>query len=143
MWRENEIAGIILKDIKTKERKQLLCSNLILCTGALANQLLYKLGIHIGVNAKKRQLFRIGRKKDFVINRSFKNEFNSIPFIILPSGGVFIKPIPENGSVDVGCSDDIKRKFEHEPEIRDKSYQPFNNNLDSAKGELKFYQTDV
>ena len=143
VWRDSEVAGIKLENVKTHTTQIIQTKKLILCTGAWANQLLYTLGIHIGINAKKRQLFRIKNKKDFVINPAFTNEFQSIPFIILPSGGVFIKPIPENGSVDVGCSDDLAMRFEFEPDLADKNYDSFKNNLDTPHGELKFYQTDV
>jgi len=142
VWRESEVAGIKVKKLKTKEETVILAKNIILCTGAWVNQLLYKLGLHIGINAKKRQLFRIAKKKDFVINTGFENKFNSIPFIILPEGGVFIKPIPDNGSVDVGCSDDVGRSFEQEP-LLGKKNDPFKNKLDNPQGELEFYQTDV
>ncbi len=142
VWRKPEIAGIKVRNVKTQEEGYILGKNVILCTGAWINQLLYKIGIHIGVNAKKRQLFRINNKREFVINKGFQNKFSSVPFIILPEGGVFIKPISENGSVDVGCSDDIGRPFEQEPVIN-KRYNSFKNNLDNPQGELEFYQTDV
>ena len=141
VWRSSEIAGIRVKNVKTKVEKNILTKNLILCTGAWANQLLYPLGIHLGINAKKRQLFRIKGKTNFVLNKNFQNKFSSIPSIILPKGGVFIKPIPENGCVDVGCSDEIGRKFEPEPIIN--KDDPFRNPLDNPQGELEFYQTDV
>ena len=142
VWRQNECAGIKVRNVKTNIEEIIQCKKLILCTGAWINQLLYKIGIHIGVNAKKRQLFRIKNKHNFVINKSFTNKFSSIPFIILPEGGVFIKPIPENGSVDAGCSDDVGRRFEQEQEL-EKNYDPFRNNLDNPKGEMDFYQTNV
>lgn len=143
VWRNSEVAGIKVLNLKTKTEETLKSKNVVLCTGAWINQLLYKLGIHIGVNAKKRQLFRINNKKTFVINNNFTNVFQAIPFIILPLGGVFIKPIPENGSVDVGCSDDLMRRFEREPDLADKKYDPFKNNIDNPHGDLEFYQTDV
>lgn len=142
VWRESEVAGIKVKKLKTKEEENILAKKVIVCTGAWVNQLLYKLGLHIGINAKKRQLFRIAKKNDFVINTGFENKFHSIPFIILPEGGIFIKPIPDNGSVDVGCSDDIGRSFELEPPFGGKS-DPFKNKLDNPQGEIEFYQTDV
>jgi glycine/D-amino acid oxidase-like deaminating enzyme len=140
VWRNTKVGGVRVRNTKTNIEEILLSNKVVLTTGAWVNQLLYKLGIHIGINAKKRQLFRISEKHSLVINKSFKNKFNSIPFIILPSGGVFIKPISENGSVDVGCSDDISRAFEIEPEIRGDS---FRNNLDNPQAEIDFYQTDV
>ena len=142
VWRETEGAGIKVRNVKTGQEEILLAKKIVLCTGAWINQLLYKIGIHLGVNAKKRQLFRIKNKQDFVINKKFENKHSSIPFIILPEGGVFIKPVPENGSVDVGCSDEIGRAFEQEPKM-DKNYNTFKNKLDNPKGDLEFYQTDV
>lgn len=143
VWRNTEIAGIKVKNVKSLEEQILLSKHVVLCTGAWVNQLIYNLGIHVGVNAKKRQLFRIKGKQNFVINSAFKNKYASIPFIILPSGGVFIKPIPQNGCVDVGCSDDIGRQFETEPKLMEQKYDSFKNNLDNPRGELEFYQTDV
>ncbi len=142
VWRNSECAGVRIRSVKTLEEEIILGKKVIVCTGAWVNQLLYKLGIHIGVNAKKRQLFRIKNKTEFVSTKAFGNEINSIPFIILPSGGVFIKPIPENGSIDVGCSDDIGRRFEIEPKIEDAT-KIFKNSLDNPRAELDFYQTDV
>ena len=143
VWRDTECSGIKVRNTKTLETEILLAKKVILCTGAWINQLLLKIGLHIGVNAKKRQLFRINNKRNFVFNSAFGTILDSIPFIILPSGGVFIKPIPENGSVDVGCSDDIGRRFELEPKFASEKTGIYKNNLDSPRGELDFYQTDV
>lgn len=130
VWRDAELAGIRVK--KGDGEVSLMTEKIILTTGAWINQLLDPLGINSTVKAKKRQLFRICDLSDFVQNPSF-SKIKSIPFLILPTGGVFIKPVPGASCVEVGCSDDIGRSFENaHPNI-----------LDNPLGEMEFYMTNI
>ncbi|MCE7735983.1 MAG: FAD-binding oxidoreductase, partial [Candidatus Heimdallarchaeota archaeon] len=91
VWRDAELAGIRVK--KGDGVVSIMADKIILTTGAWINQLLDPLGINSTIKAKKRQLFRICDLPDFVQNPSF-SDIQSIPFLILPTGGVFIKPVP-------------------------------------------------
>ncbi len=128
VWSQSEIAGIITQD------EELLCDNLILTTGAWINQILNKIGINSTIKAKKRQLLRICNVSELVFNKYFSS-INSIPFIILPVAGIFIKPIPNANCIEVGCSDDINRIFEID------SFD--NNSFDNPLGEQEFYHINV
>ncbi|OLS28363.1 MAG: Monomeric sarcosine oxidase [Candidatus Heimdallarchaeota archaeon LC_2] len=143
VWRDMEIGGLKIRNLDTDEVTLIESKNYIMTTGAWVNQLLEPLGIRTWVKSKKRQLFRILNMENLVKNSHFDNRFNTFPFIILPVGGVFMKPIPDAMSIDVGCSDDIGRRFETRvPEgiPNDTLENPL---LDNPSAEIDFYLTNV
>jgi glycine/D-amino acid oxidase-like deaminating enzyme len=143
VWRDSQVGGLKLRNTKSNKISILKTDNLILTTGAWINQLLDPIGINSSVKPKKRQLFRLCGLEGFVNNEKFKNKQKSIPFLILPIGGVFIKPIPEVRCVDVGTSDDIGRRFETRTLESEKKENLDNRYLDNPQGELEFYLTNV
>jgi FAD-dependent oxidoreductase domain-containing protein 1 len=86
----------------------------LFATGAWTHGLLVPLGISPGVLPKKRQLFAIRMKNK---ERIFPSSHQ--PVIILPTGGVYIKPIIEKNTIVVGCGDKLGRSFHME-----ESYPP-------------------
>jgi glycine/D-amino acid oxidase-like deaminating enzyme len=84
-------------------------TNFIITTGAWTHELLAPVGIASGILPKKRQLFVLDIKDPsqlFVDTNSMKK-----PAIILPAGGVYIKPILDKNILIVGCADDLGQPF--------------------------------
>jgi glycine/D-amino acid oxidase-like deaminating enzyme len=86
----------------------------LLATGAWTHGLMVPIGISPGVLPKKRQLFALRINKIEKIFPSSKH-----PVIILPTGGVYVKPIMENKTIVVGCADKLGRSYHME-----ESYPP-------------------
>lgn len=139
VWRDSEIGGIRIKDQDTEKISIIRTKKLLVATGAWINQLLDPLGINSTIKPKKRQLFRIFNMDSFVAKQNF-NSLNTFPFLILPVGGIFIKPIENANAVDVGCSDDISRRFES---TRVGSTDILNSPLDNPKGEQEFFSINL
>src|SRR3989337_769420 len=77
---------------------------------------------------KKRQVFQIrGSSLDRLMTTKGFNEQNTVPFTILPKGGVYFRPVRGEKSFWVGAADDIGRpfRFEEEP-IAEESYYTYN-----------------
>ncbi|MHA2099685.1 MAG: NAD(P)/FAD-dependent oxidoreductase [Candidatus Kariarchaeaceae archaeon] len=143
VWRNQELGGVRVRNVRTDEIKIIKSKKYILTTGAWVNQLLEPLGVRTSIKPKKRQLFRILNMDKIVKNSSFGNRFNTFPFIILPVSSVFMKPNPEGMSIDVGVADDIGRRFETRvPEGIPKNTLE-NPLLDNPIGEIDFYLTNI
>ncbi len=84
----------------------------IIATGCWLQDLLGPAGIASGVYAKKRQLFTLKLDKpELLYTQSAASAIP--PNIILPSGGVYLKPVVQRGCFVVGRADDLGRAFEH------------------------------
>ncbi|MFX1251126.1 MAG: NAD(P)/FAD-dependent oxidoreductase [Promethearchaeota archaeon] len=93
-------------------------SKFIVATGAWTHELMTPIGIFPGVLPKKRQLFGLKVKNASQITERLN--LTEIPAIILPAGGVYIKPILDRDLIVVGCADDIGQPFQMsnpEPDI--------------------------
>lgn len=143
IWRDSEIGAIKIRNHDRNLISILQTKNLIITTGAWINQLLDPIGINSTIKPKKRQLYRICSLNSLVENNHFNQEINSIPFIILPVGGVFLKPIPAANCVEVGCSDDIGRRFETRNQISNEAHNLQNKFLDDPRGEIDFYLYNI
>ncbi len=79
----------------------------IIAAGAWTHDLLAPIGIASGILPKKRQLF--------VLNINDPSQLfvhtDSKPAIILPAGGVYVKPILERNMLIVGCADDLGQPY--------------------------------
>ena len=81
----------------------------LFATGAWTHELLSRIGIFAGVLPKKRQLFGI-KIKDPADMTSIDAGGN-IPAMILPAGGVYIKPLLKGKMIFVGLADDLGRPY--------------------------------
>jgi len=81
----------------------------IITTGAWTHELLAPVGIASGILPKKRQLFVLDLKDQVQLFA----DMNPVkkPAIILPAGGVYIKPLLEKNILIVGCADDLGQPF--------------------------------
>lgn len=84
-------------------------SNYIIATGAWTHELLAPIGIASGILPKKRQLFAL--KIEEPAQLIAHPEKTKTPAIILPAGGVYIKPILYRNILIVGSADDLGQPF--------------------------------
>ena len=111
-WDDVSIDGITDKKGNTYHAKQF-----IIATGAWTHDLLAPIGIASGILPKKRQLFalKIENPGQLMTNSTKR------PAIILPAGGVYIKPVLDKNILIVGCADDLGQPFlmsDPEPDVR-------------------------
>jgi len=84
-------------------------SNYVIATGAWTHDLLAPVGIASGILPKKRQLFALKIEEPAqLIEHPGKTK---APAIILPAGGVYIKPILDRNILIVGSADDLGQPF--------------------------------
>jgi glycine/D-amino acid oxidase-like deaminating enzyme len=81
----------------------------IVATGSWTHELLAPIGIASGVLPKKRQLFGIALKDVAQVFR--QPNLPQQPAVILPAGGVYIKPLIEKNFLIVGCADDLGQPY--------------------------------
>lgn len=101
----------------------------ISATDVWTTDLLDPTGIDSHTRPKKRQVFQIsGPTVENILYGWDRNEDGVLPFTVLPSFGVYLRPSPKNNSLWVGTADDYNRDFSftEEPEA-EKSY--YENNI--------------
>jgi len=112
-WDEIKFRGVSNQDGELNE-----ASHLVVATGSWTNDLLLPVGIASGIYPKKRQLFGI-KVRDW--GTIFPDHKNGIaPAIILPAGGVYLKPVLKSNILLTGCADDIGQPYsmsDPQPEI--------------------------
>jgi len=101
-WDEVYMDGIMDQKGNTFHAK-----HFILAAGAWMHELLAPVGIASGILPKKRQLFALKIKNpgQLLVNPTKK------PALILPAGGVYIKPVPDRNILIAGCADDLGQPF--------------------------------
>jgi len=85
--------------------------NYIFATGAWSNSLLSPIGIASQIYPKRRQMFlvKLSDSKQIASDVNVK-----LPVIILPTGGVYVKPVLQSNLLMVGCAADLGYPFEME-----------------------------
>jgi len=101
------------KDIKIKHLidnngDKFYSTKYLFATGAWTQNILSPIGIASNIYPKKRQLFGIKIKK---ISNIFNKKLKQYPAIILPAGGVYLKPILKDKTIIVGCADDLGQPY--------------------------------
>ena len=99
---------IKIKDIADVEGNTYSGYNYVFATGAWTHSILSKIGIASSIYPKKRQLFGLKINND---SNFFKPKDTYFPAIILPAGGVYIKPILKNNTLIIGCADDLGQPY--------------------------------
>ncbi len=103
-WDDVRVNAILDREGNTYHAAQF-----IVAAGAWTHDLLAPVGIASGILPKKRQLFVLNIKDPshlFMDADSTKK-----PAIILPAGGVYIKPVLEKNIIIVGCADDLGQPY--------------------------------
>ncbi|MCE7746282.1 MAG: FAD-binding oxidoreductase [Candidatus Heimdallarchaeota archaeon] len=80
----------------------------IFATGAWTQSLLAPIGIASQIYPQKRQMFTLKIKPD-QITRDIKKR---IPILILPTGGVYIKPVIQNSMIMVGSANELGNPYQ-------------------------------
>ncbi|MCZ7356906.1 MAG: FAD-dependent oxidoreductase [Candidatus Methanoperedens sp.] len=101
-WDGVKVSGIMDQNGDTYQ-----ATRFVIATGAWTHDLLAPIGIASGILPKKRQLFALSitDPAQLLVNK------NSSPAIILPAGGVYIKPILDRNLLIIGCADDLGQPF--------------------------------
>ncbi|MGC8515288.1 MAG: NAD(P)/FAD-dependent oxidoreductase [Thermoplasmata archaeon] len=101
----------------------------IVCADVWSTALLNSAGIDSHVRGKKRQVFRItGEPASALMSHTMRPDQKVMPFTILPSYGIVMRPEPGNSSVWISVADDYNRPFEEE---------------DDPKPEPEFYENSL
>lgn len=117
VWQDASIQGV-----ETAKGDQIRADKVVIATGAWASTLLNPVGLDSFMSPKKRQIFvfKDQRLKDLFSVKGFNRE-DAIPFTILPKGGIYLKPELSEGSLWIGCADNLGRAFlfedDPQPEI--------------------------
>lgn len=103
-WRD-----IKIESISDQQNKKYSANKYVFTTGAWTNEILTPIGIAPHIYPKKRQLFVIKIKEPSQI---IKDSTVKVPILILPTGGVYLKPILEKNLLVIGCADDLGNPFQ-------------------------------
>ena len=134
VWQEARVNGV-----KLKGGKELRAGTTVVAGGAWNNELLDPAGIDGHAKSKMRQLFTVSTRTgnqslERLLRTKGFNDSGTLPFVILPKGGVMVKPMSEEGEFWVGGEDGIKRSFMSYPESDLDLYYP---------AEPSFYEMDL
>jgi len=111
VWQDKSIAGI------ETAKGPILADVTVIAAGARTAMLFDPIGIDCYMKPKKRQVFQLkGTSLDRLLNTKGFNEENTIPFTILPKGGVYFRPVRGERAFWVSVADDVGRAFSFEEE---------------------------
>jgi FAD-dependent oxidoreductase domain-containing protein 1 len=115
VWQRSRVAGIGLDD-----GREVRADTVVVAGGAWNNELTDPIGIDGHAKAKKRQLFTIPAGaapalRDLLLAKGF-NTSGTMPFMILPKSGLFLKAVRESDEFWIGCEDEINRPFMSYPD---------------------------
>lgn len=111
VWQNKQVTGI------RSSQGTIQAEKVVLAVGPWTNALLDPVGIPSYVKAKKRQLFIVTASdqpslEELLFAKGF-SDTGFIPFTILPSGGVYLRGVPEEKSFWVGCADKVGRAYKY------------------------------
>jgi glycine/D-amino acid oxidase-like deaminating enzyme len=120
-WKSIEILSL-----KDQKGNKYTAKEFLFATGAWTHKLLTPLGLAPHIYPKKRQLFVLKLKdtSQMVIDPEEK-----IPILILPTGGVYIKPILQNKMIMIGCADDLGNPFQMTEDFPPSAQESFFTNV--------------
>lgn len=119
IWQRSCIAGA------QTNKGEIKADMTVVAVGAWAEKLLGPIGLDPFMRPKKRQLFVF---KDDRLKGLFKlkgiNDYEVLPLTILPKAGVYLKAELTEGSIWLGCTDNLGRKFdlEEDPQPEEEYY---------------------
>ncbi|MGD0158979.1 MAG: FAD-binding oxidoreductase [Candidatus Bathyarchaeia archaeon] len=121
-WQTARAAGVSTNKGVIRAKKT------VLAAGAWISRLLDPVGVECYIKPKKRQFFAIEAKSSDLQKLLFTKGFNSLgclPFTILPSFRVYIRPFSKEGTYWVGYADDFPRAFklEEDPQAEKNFYE--------------------
>jgi glycine/D-amino acid oxidase-like deaminating enzyme len=134
-WQDKKIGSI-----ETQDGKKITSEIFILATGPWANELLLPIGVDSHSLPLKKSLFRVQtpRLASLLDNKNF-NEEETIPFIIFPIHGIYVKPVKYNNSVWIGGGSTIGHPYViSHPDTFEKEENP----LDDTQANPRVYEYD-
>ncbi|MHA1202585.1 MAG: NAD(P)/FAD-dependent oxidoreductase [Candidatus Heimdallarchaeaceae archaeon] len=134
-WQEKKVGSI-----ETQDGKKITSEIFILATGPWANELLLPIGVDSHSLPLKKSLFMVQtpRLASLLDNKNF-NEEETIPFIIFPIHGIYVKPVKYNNSVWIGGGSTIGHPYViSHPDTFEKEENP----LDDTQADPRVYEYD-
>ena len=111
VWQDKSITGI------ETTKGPISADVTVVAAGARTAMLFDPIGIDCYMKPKKRQIFQLkGSSLDRLLNTRGFNEENTVPFTILPKGGVVFRPVRGEKAFWVSAADDVGRPFAFEEE---------------------------
>lgn len=106
VWQKKRIIGA-----ETSYGK-IIAATTVLAAGVWSTRLLEQIGVDSIFKPKKRQIFvfKDPRLKGLMAVKKL-NEHDVLPLTMLPKAGIFLRGESTEGSIWLGCSDDMGRKF--------------------------------
>ncbi len=132
VWQRSRVAGVELAD-----GKEVRAGTTVVAAGAWNNKLTDPMGTDGHAKAKKRQLFAVPAGGvpllgDLLFAKGF-NPSGTLPFVILPKSGLFIKPVKESNEFWIGCEDEVNRPYMSYPD----------DDLEKFLAEPAYYENDI
>jgi FAD-dependent oxidoreductase domain-containing protein 1 len=119
VWQDTHLAGV------ETNRGDIEAGTTIVATGAWAGKLLDPIGVDSLMRPKKRQLFVFKDPKlKGLLDVKELNEYGALPLTVLPKSGVYLKAELTEGSIWLGCADNLGRPFdlEDDPQAEEDYY---------------------
>ena len=111
VWQDKSIAGI------ETAKGPISADVTVVAAGARTAMLFDPIGLDCFMKPKKRQIFQLkSGSLDRLLSTKGFNEQNTIPFTILPKGGVYFRPVRGEKVFWVSAADDVGRAFSFEEE---------------------------
>jgi glycine/D-amino acid oxidase-like deaminating enzyme len=114
-------ADVKITSIKDQEGQEYTADNYIFATGAWTNDLLTPIGIASQIYPMKREMFTLKLEDATQVSNDLTRK---LPILILPTGGVYIKPLLLNKIIMIGCANELGNPFKIEqyPPDADESF---------------------
>ncbi len=106
-WDEVQVTAAV-----DREGRKYQAPHFTAAVGAWTHQLLTPLGVAPSVLPKKRQLFGLKLKDFSRLTGRNHDASGKLPAIILPAGGVYMKPVPERRMLILGCADELGQPYQ-------------------------------
>ena len=119
VWQEKRITGA------DTSRGEIKAETTVVAAGVWSETLLDPIGVDAMMRPKKRQLFVFKDPKlEGLMKVKGLNEEGALPLTVTPKSGVFLKAEVTEGSVWLGCADDLGRRFglEDDPQAEEDYY---------------------
>jgi len=109
VWQEIHVVGA-----KTN-KGEIIAETTVVAAGVWSHTLLDPIGLDSFQRPKKRQIFAFKDPKlDSVLKTEGINPEGELPLVILPTSGIYLKSEITEGSLWLGCADNLGRRFELE-----------------------------
>lgn len=99
---------ISIKSITDQKGINYIAEDFVFATGAWTQSMLAPIGIASQIYPQKRQMFTLKIKPDQIALDTKKR----IPILILPTGGVYIKPVLQNSLIMVGSANELGNPYQ-------------------------------